>query len=104
LTQQQPTGGIAVTTRHYALEVWRMGQTARIFLDGYQVAQGWGRRVFASWAGRHRVHVHVRYWGQDCWGADIDVDVYPGHLVELQYTTPGMGFLPRATLEYVPQG
>jgi hypothetical protein len=59
-----------------------------IFLDGYQVASGWGRRVVPSWTGRHHVSVHSRSLGMTLWNAEIMVDVYPGQVVELELVAP----------------
>jgi len=39
------------------------------------------------------VHVHVPYWLPSQLGpADTLVDVYPGHLVELEYKAPVWGY------------
>ncbi|BAV42004.1 hypothetical protein [Mycobacterium ulcerans] len=66
----------------------------KIFINGFEVpVAGWDRTVVPVQPGRHRVHVHVPYWLPSQIGpADTLVDVYPGHLAELEYTAPVWGY------------
>ena len=73
----------------------------RILIDGYQVGGGWGRRVFASWTGRHHINVHSPTWGVKIWNTDIVVDVYPGHVLELEFMAPTLAWS-KAALYYAP--
>lgn len=85
-----PVGHIAVTTSHpqFVQIGYKSVNTPQVFLDGYQVSRGWGRRVFPSWPGRHHLLVQVRSWGSNFYRAELELDVYPGRLVELVYMTP----------------
>jgi hypothetical protein len=74
----------------------------RIFIDGYQVGDGWGCRVFASWTGRHHINVHSQAWEAKIWNTDIVVDVYPGHVLELEFMAPKSLLLGVAALYYAP--
>jgi hypothetical protein len=99
--QPPPTGAIAVTTRCPTLSLKDSMYPPGIFLDGYQVAHGWGRRVIPSWTGRHHVKV-----GTTVWNAEIMVDVYPGQVVELELMAPNRTWsLPfaKAALYHVPR-
>lgn len=100
----QPVGHIAVTTSTPPLTQlgYKALNTPQIFLDGYLVANGWGRKLFPSWPGRHHLHVHVRGWGMNVYRAAIELDIYPGKLVELVYMTPR--FAGGASLNVVMRG
>lgn len=52
---------------------------------------GWGRTVLPVLPGRHFLHVEIpaKGWFGSARGlADTVIDVYPGHLVELEYRAP----------------
>jgi hypothetical protein len=91
-----PAGAIAVTTEFFPLAFMMALITPKILIDGYAVpVAGWGRTVVPVHPGQHRVHVHVPYWLPSQIGpADTLVDVYPGHLVELEYKAPVWGYSP----------
>ena len=88
-----PIGYIALTASYPALMSFRAAFfNPRIFIDGYEVGRGWGRKVFPSWPGHHHFHVHVHYWAGDTYHTDIAVNVATGNVVELLYTAPAGGF------------
>lgn len=88
------SSSIAVTTHYFPMAFMLALFTPKVLIDGYQVpVPGWGRIVVPTPPGQHRVHVHVPYWLPAQIGpADTLVDVYPGHLVELEYKAPVWGF------------
>lgn len=104
-SQPPPTGHIALNCRHAKLMFTDAMFSPKILLDGYQVAGGWGRQVFPSWPGRHLVNVHARYMGTNMWNTDLWVDVYPGHMVELEFMAPNTSWNwnAKAALYHVPR-
>ena len=63
-----------------------------VYIDGYQVADGWRRSVTSTYPGRHNVHVQVQSAVGSLGSADATVDVHPGQFVELGYMAPLFGF------------
>ena len=92
----QAPGAIAVTTHFFPLAFMLGLLNPKILIDGYEgPVAGWGRTVLPVHPGQHHVHVHVPYWLPSRIGpADTLVDVYPGHLVELEYKAPVWGYSP----------
>jgi hypothetical protein len=90
----QAPGAIAVTTHFFPLAFALALFKPKILIDGYEApVAGWGRTVVPVHPGQHRVHVHVPYWLPSQIGpADALVDVYPGHLVDLEYKAPVWGY------------
>jgi hypothetical protein len=102
----EPAEGIAVTTRYFPLSfALTLFYKPKIVVDGYEMPSiGWGRTVLPARPGQHHVHVHVPYrmLPPRLGPADTVVEVYPGRLTELEYTTP-VWTLSRGSLGSPPQ-
>jgi hypothetical protein len=89
-----PPQGVALTTQYFALSWLFATVKPKVFLNGYEIAVwGWGRIVVPLAPGRYHLHVYTPYFFPPRVGpADYTFDVYPGHLVELEYRTPLWAF------------
>jgi hypothetical protein len=94
---------VRVTARRRFMQ-WLIMKPANIAIDGHPAGQvRWGRsEVFEVPPGRHRVTVNFPYMGgKPKGGADLDLDLPEGALVDVLYRTPWIVTM-KGTLQVTP--